>query len=62
MRERFAPGVVIDGRRVEPPGWVWVLAFARAGCPWAVEKVLEDPEFYKERMRESTVTCRADPD
>lgn len=22
-----------------PPGWMWVLAFAIRGCPWAVEMI-----------------------
>jgi hypothetical protein len=28
---RFAPSVVVDGRTVQPEGWMWVLSFALAG-------------------------------
>ena len=36
--ERFAPTVTMpDGRIVTPEGWIWVLGFALAGVPWAVE-------------------------
>lgn len=44
MAERFAPGVVIDGRTVYPPGWMWVFALALRGCPWAEEEIAR-PEF-----------------
>lgn len=35
----FNPGVVVDGKLYEIPGWMWVLAFATAGIPWALEAV-----------------------
>ena len=34
----FAPGVVINGKTVYPPGWVWQLSFALAGCEWAIKR------------------------
>jgi hypothetical protein len=40
----FAPTVCIDGRTLEPAGWMWVLGFALAGCDWAVKEA-ETPEF-----------------
>ena len=40
----FAPGVMLDGRRVTPTGWMWVLGFALAGCEWAVIAA-NKPEF-----------------
>lgn len=46
---RFAPSVVVDGRTVQPEGWMWVLSFALAGVPWAVETA-STPEF-SERCR-----------
>jgi len=39
---RFAPSVVVDGRTVQPEGWMWVLSFALAGVPWAVEAASTD--------------------
>lgn len=42
--ERFAPTIVIDGRTVQPAGWMWVLGFALAGVPWAIKEA-ETPEF-----------------
>ena len=46
--ETFAPTVLIPERRtpygtipaeeVTPEGWMWILAFAIRGCPWAVEE------------------------
>ena len=42
--EFFAPTVLIDGKTYAPEGWMWILAFAFQGIPWAVKKVL-DPEF-----------------
>jgi hypothetical protein len=27
---------MVDGVRVEPPGWMWVLGFALGGCEWAL--------------------------
>lgn len=40
----FAPSVIVDGRCLTPPGWMWVLSFALAGCQWAVEEA-QKPEF-----------------
>ncbi len=49
MTESFAPSVVIDGRTVEPPGWMWVLAFALGGCTWAIKEC--ESESFKEAVR-----------
>lgn len=46
---RFAPSVVVDGRTVQPEGWVWVLGFALAGVPWAVETASTNE--FRERCR-----------
>lgn len=46
---RFAPSVVVDGRTVRPEGWMWVLGFALAGVPWAVETASTDE--FRERCR-----------
>ncbi len=40
----FAPTVLVrdeygNTHTVTPPGWVWVLAFALRGVPWAVEEI-----------------------
>lgn len=40
----FAPSVMVDGRALTPAGWMWVLAFAMAGCEWA-EQEIRKPEF-----------------
>ena len=42
--EKFSPSIVIDGKVIHPPGWVYVLAYAVAGCEWAIKEV-ETPEF-----------------
>jgi rubrerythrin len=44
MAESFNPGVVIDGQTFNPPGWMWVMAFAMRGVEWAVEAASK-PEF-----------------
>ena len=49
MTESFAPSVVIGGRTVEPPGWMWVFAFALAGCSWAIKEC--EPESFKDAAR-----------
>jgi len=36
--EHFAPKVVIDGATITPESWMWFLAFALQGIPWAVEE------------------------
>ena len=36
--ETFAPSVMVNGRTVEPPGWMWVLGFALRGCDWALRE------------------------
>lgn len=43
-KERFAPTVIVDGAVVTPPGWVWILGFAMAGCDWAI-KMADTPDF-----------------
>ena len=42
--EHFSPTVLVDGYTVTPEGWMYVLAFALRGVPWAV-KVATDPQF-----------------
>lgn len=44
MTETFSPSVLIDGIDVHPEGWMYVLAFALKGIPWAV-KECEKPNF-----------------
>ena len=39
--EKFSPTVMIDGMTYTPTGWMWVLSFALAGVPWAVEQVTD---------------------
>ena len=36
--------VEIDGWTVQPEGWMWVLSWAIAGVPWALNKAL-DPTY-----------------
>ncbi len=50
MTESFAPSVVIDGRTVEPPGWMWVFAFALGGCSWAIKEC--ESERFKQQARD----------
>jgi hypothetical protein len=38
LTETIQPGVLIDGQTVHPPGWMYVLAFALRGIPWAVQE------------------------
>ena len=52
MSEKFAPGVVVDGHYLEPEGWMWVLAFALRGVPWAVEKASEPGYDLRRKMRD----------
>jgi len=40
----FAPSVMIGGEAVTPKGYHWILAFALAGCEWAIKKA-DDPNF-----------------
>lgn len=53
----FAPTIVLDGRTVQPEGWMWTLGFAMAGVQWAVDAAAQ-PEFaarvaaYRKRCRE----------
>jgi len=49
--ERFAPSVLVPGAGVvQPPGWMWVLAFALRGVPWAVAEALR-PQFRERALR-----------
>ena len=65
MNKSFKPGVMIDGRVVYPPGWVFVMGFASAGCDWAIEK-MSDPEYlefierYKEQDEAENLNCEID--
>ena len=45
----FSPGVMIDGKRYTPPGWMWVLSFALSGCEWAIKEA--DTDQFRERIR-----------
>lgn len=47
--ETMAPGVVIDGQTYQPPGWMWVLAFALRGVPWAVT-MATSPDFQQQKQ------------
>jgi hypothetical protein len=40
----FAPSVLIDGRSFQPPGWMWIWAYAMAEVPWAMKEAMT-PEF-----------------
>ena len=40
----FAPQVMIDGEAYTPTGWMWILSFALAGVPWALQTVT-DPDY-----------------
>jgi hypothetical protein len=44
------PSVMIDGKRVEVPGFMFVLAFALRGIRWAIEEA-DKPEF-REQVKE----------
>lgn len=57
----FAPGVVVRDewgteRTVHPPGWMYVLAFALRGVPWAVAEIesgrCDAAQKYLEAMQE----------
>ena len=40
MTDTIRPSVLLpDGTTVHPPGWMYVLAFALRGIPWAVREV-----------------------
>ncbi len=43
MSKSFNPGVMIDGRRVEVPGFMWIVAFASRGVQWAIDAMEQDP-------------------
>lgn len=38
------PSVLINGMTYYPPGWVYILAFALAGCQWAIDALLKMEE------------------
>jgi len=42
--QHFAPAIRVDGVTVTPKGYAWVLAFALAGCDWAIKEASK-PEF-----------------
>jgi len=48
--ESFAPTVLIDGKTITPPGWMWVFAFAIGGCEWAIREC--DTEKFKTQVRQ----------
>lgn len=56
LGEKIAPTVLLRDRRgypertVTPPGWMWVLSFALAGCDWAIKEC--ETEEFRERVRE----------
>ncbi len=39
MKESFAPTILVDGETVTPPGCMWILGFAMAGCQWAIDEM-----------------------
>lgn len=44
QKDTISPGVVLldeqgQEHTVHPPGWMYVLAFALRGVPWAVEEI-----------------------
>jgi hypothetical protein len=59
--EKFAPGVMIDGKRYEPKGYEWILGFALGGCQWAIDaankpgfrEMVKRGEMLKEVARKS---------
>lgn len=43
--EKIAPSILLaNGETYVPEGWMWVLAFALKGVPWALEEA-DKPEF-----------------
>lgn len=40
----MTPTILIDGQTYTPEGWMWILAFALRGIPWALEAASK-PEF-----------------
>jgi len=48
--ERFAPTVVIDRKTVTPESWMWILAYAMAGVPWAIETAISEEYDLRGRM------------
>lgn len=45
--ETFAPKVRMSaGYDYTPAGWEWIMAFAVAGCEWAIKEA-DKPEFRK---------------
>jgi hypothetical protein len=48
---KFAPTVLVDGYTYTPPGWMWLLAFAREGVEWA-KRDLEEMERTGELARQ----------
>lgn len=42
--ETMHPAVIVDGVTVYPEGWMYILAFAFAGIPWAIEEAFK-PDF-----------------
>ncbi len=56
MKTKFAPSILVKGRYpledyiVTPRGWEWVLAFALAGCDWAIKEA--STEKFKKTMRD----------
>jgi len=50
--ESFAPGVVINGIHYTPTGKEWLVAFAMAGCQWAIEALVREKPLDAEEERE----------
>jgi hypothetical protein len=48
--ESFAPSILIGNITYIPPGWMWVLAFAKVGCEWAIEEC--ESKNFKEQIKE----------
>ena len=45
----FAPTVMVDGRTITPPGWMWVMGLALGGVEWAIHEC--DTEGFKTKVR-----------
>jgi len=56
VTEHFSPGVrLTNGRTITPRGWEWILAFAMAGCDWAIQEA--DKPGFREYVRAELVAA-----
>ena len=49
---------MVDGRRLELPGWMYVLAMASEDQDWAVKEVRENIDTYRLRVENYGVRAR----